>query len=102
MKLGRKTQDSRYDLVCTKLVIPKDKEESALTINGWKTKLARRDFDALTHNLKIPDRSKENIYKRFSEKLKQADKWVDISFLPDKLKGEYLLILKTNTEKIGL
>ena len=91
-----------YDLVCTKIVIPDDKEESALTINGRKSKLARRDFDALALNLKIPERSKENIYTRFSEKLKQAEQWINFSFLPAGVKGEYLHIINTNKEKIGL
>lgn len=91
-----------YDLVCTKIIIPDDKEESALTINGRKSNLARRDFDALANNLKIPERSKQNIYTRFSEKLKEAEQWIDFSFLPDKVKGEYLHIMNTHKEKIGL
>lgn len=91
-----------YDLVCTKIVIPDDKEESALTINGRKSKLARRDFDALAINLKIPERSKQNIYTRFSEKMKQVEQWIDFSFLPAEVKGEYLHIMNTNKEKIGL
>lgn len=91
-----------YDLVCTKIVIPDDKEESALTINGRKSKLARRDFDALALHLKIPDRAKENIYARFSERLKQMQQWINVSFLPDDIKGEYLYIMNTNKEKIGL
>lgn len=91
-----------YDLVCTKLVIPDDKEETALTINGRKSKLAIRDFDTLAKNLKIQERSKQNIYTRFSEKLKEAEQWIGFSFLPDKIKGEYLHIMNINKEKIGL
>lgn len=91
-----------YDLVCTKIVIPDDKEDSALTINGRKSKLTRRDFDALALNLKIPERSKENIYTRFSEKLKQAEQWIDFSFLPARVKGEYLQLMNTKKTKIGL
>lgn len=91
-----------YDLVCTKIVIPDDKEESALTINGRKSKLARRDFDALAINLKIPERSKQNIYTRFSEKMKQVEQWIDFSFLPSEVKDDYLQIMNTNKTKIGL
>jgi serine/threonine-protein kinase HipA len=91
-----------YDLVCTKIVIPDDKEESALAINGRKSKLARRDFDALALNLKIPERATQNIYTRFSEKMKLAKQWIGFSFLPAEIKDEYLHILKTNKAKIGL
>jgi len=91
-----------YDLVCTKLAIPDDKEESALTINGRKSKLARRDFDALAQNLRIPERSKDNIYTRFSKKIKEAGQWIDSSFLPAELKQEYLDIISNNKIIIGL
>jgi serine/threonine-protein kinase HipA len=91
-----------YDLVCTKIVISDDKEESALTINGRKSKLARRDFDALALNLKIPERSKKNIYTRFSRKLKQAEQWINFSFLPDEIKERYLQIMRNNGKKIEL
>ncbi len=91
-----------YDLVCTKIVIPDDKDESALTINGRKSKLERVDFDALSLNLKIPERSKQNIYTRFSEKLKKAEQWINFSFLPAGRKAEYLQIMNTNKAKIGL
>lgn len=91
-----------YDLVCTKIVIPDDKEESALTINGRKSKLARRDFDALALNLKIPERSMQNIYTRFGEKIKQAEQWIEFSFLPAEVKEGYLQIMHNNRQKIGL
>lgn len=91
-----------YDLVCTKIVIPDDKEESALTINGRKSKLARRDFDALALNLKMPERSKENIYLRFSEKVKLAEQWIEFSFLPAETKEQYIQIIHLNRARIGL
>jgi serine/threonine-protein kinase HipA len=91
-----------YDLVCTKIVIPDDKEESALTINGRKTKLAKRDFDALALNLKIPERSTLNIYTRFGKMIKQAEQWIELSFLPAETKDRYLQIMQTNSTKIGL
>jgi serine/threonine-protein kinase HipA len=42
-----------YDLVSTALPIPDDPEESALTINGKKSRLVKTDFDALAASLEI-------------------------------------------------
>ncbi len=42
-----------YDIVSSKLVI-RDEEDSALTINGKKNKLERKDFDLLAGYLGIP------------------------------------------------
>ncbi|MBL7736013.1 MAG: HipA domain-containing protein [Chitinophagaceae bacterium] len=91
-----------YDLVCTKIAIPDDKEESALAINGRRSKLERRDFDALALNLKIPVRSTQNIYARFGKKIKEAEQWIEFSFLPAELKDQYLQIIHASSAKIGL
>lgn len=53
-----------YDLVPTKLVLPADKEESALHINGKKNHLTRPDFHALAKNLKLTDKAVDNFFAR--------------------------------------
>ncbi|MDQ2863031.1 MAG: HipA domain-containing protein [Bacteroidota bacterium] len=91
-----------YDLVCTKIVIPDDKEEMALTINARKRKLKRSDFDSFAKNLKIPAKAMENSYTKFTNKIKRANEWIDISFLPDGTKEKYKNIIAENAKKIGL
>ncbi len=91
-----------YDLVCTKIVIPDDKEEMALTINGRKNKLKRSDFDNLAKNLKIPAKAMENSYTKFANRINQANRWIEISFLPAKLKKEYKRVITENAKKIEL
>jgi serine/threonine-protein kinase HipA len=44
-----------YDLVCSKLVIPGE-EDSALTINGKRNRLTRKDFDQLAMTLRVPEK----------------------------------------------
>lgn len=91
-----------YDLLCTRIAMPDDREEMALTLNGKRAKLSRADFDALGKSLKIPDRSVQNIYSRFSKAMKVAEDWVTISFLPGKMKKQYSKIMFDNAGKIGL
>lgn len=91
-----------YDLLCTKLALPDDKEEIALTLNGKRSRLTKKDFDALGANLKLPERSIQNIYTRFSEKLDQCNDWIAISFLPEDMKTAYRNIVQQNSGRIGL
>jgi serine/threonine-protein kinase HipA len=53
-----------YDLLATKLVLPKDEEETALTLNGKKKNLGRKDFDALAESLGVNAKARENAYAR--------------------------------------
>ncbi len=54
-----------YDIVCSKLVIPEE-EDSALAINGKKSKLSRPDFDDLADYLKVPLKVRyENFENKF-------------------------------------
>lgn len=91
-----------YDLLCTKIAMPDDKEEMALTLNGRKRKLARKDFDALAANLKIPVRSAENIYSRFGQCIGLSERWINNSFLPAGMKEKYWEILLQNAKRMEL
>jgi serine/threonine-protein kinase HipA len=99
---GETTLSPAYDLVCTKLVLPDDKDETGLTINARKRRLTRSDFDSLAANLKIPIRSQENSYDKFAKKLPDAMQWIHNSFLPQAMKDAYGLLLKENAAKMGL
>lgn len=92
-----------YDMLCTKIAMPDDKEELALTLNGKKNNLRRSDFDALAKNLGVPEKTKENIYARYSDVVKAiGPDWIDISFLPDALKDQYKEVIRKNSQSIGL
>jgi len=83
-----------FDLVCTKIAMPDDKEEMALTINAKKRKLKRNDFDTLSNNLKIPGKTMENVYAKFLKKIKPAFEWIDISFLTEEMKAQYKTLIE--------
>lgn len=55
-----------YDLVSTILAIPDDPEESALTINGKKANLQRRDFEELAESLNIRQAACRNALEKIS------------------------------------
>jgi serine/threonine-protein kinase HipA len=80
--------------------MPEDKEESALTINGKKSKLNRNDFQVLATSLKINDKSLEAIYKRFEDVLPKWISWIKQSFLSEEMKEAYLELIQKRHQKL--
>ncbi len=89
-----------YDLISTRLLISKkdDPEESALTINGKKTKLLRSDFDSFAKNIGLNDKQLFNVYQRIKNHIPQALEFIDMSFLSLNKKVEFknLIIERVN------
>jgi len=91
---GEYTLTPAYDLLSTKLVIPKDEEELALTLNGKKRKLKRYDFNNLLKPIKAEDKVIENVYNKFRKVLPQWYDFIDSSFLPEEMKEEYKSLIQ--------
>lgn len=89
-----------YDLVNTAIVIPEDREESALSINGKKRKLSRNDFNILATSLKISAKSLNAILNRFESVLPIWIYWIEQSFLSKKKQQEYIDLLNEKHRKI--
>jgi serine/threonine-protein kinase HipA len=91
-----------YDLISSKLLLPEDTEEMALTLNARRNKIVMRDFEALANSLKIDPKARERIFSRFSKILPTWEKWITISFLPDDLKEDYHQLILRNARKLNL
>ena len=76
-------------LGCTKIVMPEDTEELALTLNGRKRKIQKSDFVKVMTASGLSDKVINNIAKKFRRSIV---KWLDLieaSFLSDSMKKEY-------------
>ena len=93
-KIKETTLTPAYDLLSTKLVIPEDTEELALTLNGKKRKLKRSDFDNLLKTMKVEDKVIENTYNKFRKVLPLWYDFIDISFLPNQLRIDYKALIE--------
>ncbi len=87
-----------YDLLSTKLLIPADKEELALTLNGKKNKLRKKDFDYFAEKLSINEKAKSEIDNRFRNSLQNWNNLIYKSFLSDDLKEKYANLIKERFE----
>lgn len=92
--LGNYSLAPAYDLLSTKLAIPEDNEELALTLNGKKRKLKKQDFDNLLKSMKLEDKAIENVYEKFRKAIPQWYGFIDISFLPEQAKADYKSLIQ--------
>lgn len=84
-----------YDLLATLIVMPEDNEELALTLNGKKRKLQRKDFEKAMMASGISEKVIGNMARKFRRNLAKWFDLIDCSFLPDDMKKEYKrLIIK--------
>jgi serine/threonine-protein kinase HipA len=100
-KAGQWTLAPAYDLLSTKLVIPQDDEELALTLNGKKRKLKRSDFDSLVKGTAVEDKAIDNVYHKFRQVLPHWFTFIDTSFLPTPLKEAYKALIQERWETLS-
>ncbi|MDX9789423.1 MAG: HipA domain-containing protein [Candidatus Kapabacteria bacterium] len=98
--LGEYELSPAYDLLNTALVIPDDTEESALTINGKKSKLRLSDFNLLAESLKINEKSLQSIYSRFNKVLPKWIAFIQQSFLSKEIQENYIELLNFKHKKL--
>lgn len=87
-KKGIYTLTPAYDMLSTKLVIPEDTEELALTLNGKKRKLKRSDFETAFASWGLDNKVAENIFSKFNKVLSKWLKLID-SFINEDVKKQY-------------
>ncbi len=78
-----------YDLLSTKLLIPEDQEDLALTLNGKKNNFRKKDFDFFAGKLSINEKTRSDIYDRFTNVLPSMTGLISRSFLSDEMKEKY-------------
>lgn len=98
--LGEYELSPAYDLLNTAIVMPEDTEETALTINGKKSKLNRNDFQVLATSLKISNKSTNAIYTRFETVFPLWISWISQSFLSEEFKKDYISLIQQRHRRL--
>ena len=89
-----------YDMLSTALVMPEDKEELALNLNGKKRRLKKPDFVTAMRTAELDEKVIENLFRKF---LRIEDKWmkfIDTSFLPEDMQIGYKEIISEKLERL--
>ena len=89
-----------YDLLPVNVIMPEDKEEFALTMNGKKANLRRNDFLIFAESSGIPRKTADNMIRRMiSHSSKWAEQCTD-SFLPSDMKQMLIELIRTRMERL--
>ncbi len=91
-----------YDLLATKLAMPEDLEQSALTLNGKKNKINKDDFLQFASTCKISNKMAESIFSDFGKNMNVMKSWIENSFLSKEMKQQYLELLKERATALSL
>ena len=90
-----------YDLLNVTIVNPTDKEEFALTMNARKSKFNRERFVEFGQTLGLNMRQIDGVFKRLHKNKEKAIALVGNSFLSDKYKKKYMVVLDERYGRIG-
>ena len=87
-----------YDLLPVNLVMPEDTEETALTLNGKKSRLKRQDFMSLAQRCKIHPRAAEKMIKRITSRLPEYVELCEGCCLPEDMKQEMITMMEDRVQ----
>ena len=88
-----------YDLVCSRIVIPEEADESALTIQGKKSRIKRKDMDLLAEHLGIPQKVR---FARFAGQKEFFRSRLTESLIPKKLAQDLDKLLIERFQRLEL
>ena len=71
-------------------------------MNGKKKKIKRKDFETAMAGAGIDQKVIENIFKKYKNLIPKWDQFIIESFLPEKMKDEYILLIKRKSIQIEL
>jgi serine/threonine-protein kinase HipA len=91
-----------YDMVATALVVKGDEEELALTLNGKKKKLKRKDFILAMDHFKMDPKVKDILFKKFQSVIPSWFDFIEISFLENEMKFQYTELIKERMDQLQL
>jgi len=94
------TLSPAYDLLSTKLLMPEDKEELAITLNGKKNNLRKKDFELFAEKLGINEKVKISVYKKFFSSIEIFKEIIDRSFLKEETKLLYIELISERVRRL--
>lgn len=87
-----------YDMLSTNVVIPADKEQMALTINGKKQNIRYKDFIVFANTIGLEENIAEKLIKKI---VKMENKYLEMcesSYMPNEMKESLNDLIKTRIE----
>ncbi|MDO5139229.1 MAG: HipA domain-containing protein [Oscillospiraceae bacterium] len=87
-----------YDMLPVNVIIPEDQEQLALTLNGKKRNIRKKDFITFAEKCDIPVKSAEKIIRKVCSLKEKFIKACDESYLPEMKKEEMKQLITCREE----
>ena len=97
---GNYVLSQAYDLINVHLIFPKDDEELALSLDGKKKRIGRKNFLNAMQSSGLDNKVIGNMLKKFVDVAPKWHDFIDISFLPRDLKDKYKDEISANLSKL--
>ena len=78
-----------YDLLPVNIIMPSDKEQMALTVNGKKRNIRKKDFKALADSLGIPEKAASGLVTQILRCKETFLSEIRNSYLPENMKADF-------------
>jgi len=91
-----------YDMISTQLLLPEDKDELALHLNGKKRKLKRKDFDEAMKKANLTEKVIQNLWKRIEKGTLNWTTLIDNSFLTLENKEKLKEIIEHKKQQLDI
>ncbi len=89
-----------YDLLNVKLILPQDKEDTALLLGGEKENFNKGYFDRLGEVLQLNDKQLTTVYKKLPKWLPKASRLINSSFLDAERQKRFTELIIQRVEKM--
>ena len=97
---GRPELSPAYDLLNVVIVNPDDTEELALTLNGKKRRISRKDFVEAASKSDVSEKVLDGLIGHFKQCLPAWERKIDESFLSDEMKTDYKELVSQRMNKL--
>ena len=90
-----------YDLLPVNIIVPADKEQMALTLNGKKRNIRKKDLLELASNMGIAEKTALRMMKRIADLKGEYIRMIEESYLPDLMKENFIDLVKDRLDVLG-
>ncbi len=90
---GEFTLSAAYDMLYANVVLPSDKEQLALTLNGKKQNIRRKDFLIFAETIGLPTVSAERLIQRVVAMREEYLSMCGASYLPEDMKQKLMQLI---------
>lgn len=98
---GEWTLSKAYDLLPVNLIMPEDKEETALNLNGKKSKLKKSDFLALADTIKLNPKAAEKMIEKLFSKKQSLLQIAESPLLPEKMRENFCSLISARFDRLS-